>query len=70
MDADSHEAGGIFDRACTAAPTLLQPERPRPDHLVFVLICCLTLGSGLPAEAASTTCRDNLRRAKAPPPYL
>jgi hypothetical protein len=25
MDANSHEAGGIFDCACTAAPTLLKP---------------------------------------------
>ena len=25
MDANSHEAGGIFDRACTAAPPLLKP---------------------------------------------
>ena len=27
MDANSHEAGGIFDRACTAAPPLLKPVR-------------------------------------------
>jgi len=34
MDANSHEAGGIFDCACTDAPTLLKPERgPRPLSL-------------------------------------
>jgi Transposase domain (DUF772) len=31
MDANSHEAGGIFDCACTAAPTLLKPERSTND---------------------------------------
>jgi len=36
MDANSYEAGGIFDCACTAAPTLLKPERPTAYHLVFV----------------------------------
>jgi hypothetical protein len=44
MDANSYEAGGIFDCACTAAPTLLKPERPIADHLVFVLTFCLPLG--------------------------
>jgi hypothetical protein len=70
MDANSHEAGGIFDCACNSRPDPLEARAgPTPDHLVFVLTFGLTLCSGLSGEAVHTTCRYNLRCAKATPPY-
>ena len=53
MDANSQEAGGILDWARYSRRDLLKPEHPTPDHFVFLLTFCLTVGSGLAGEAAN-----------------